>query len=107
MLAPADGQPGAVQLLRLRAGRQADGGHITRENEFEPVNTNDFNNSIDNMLFDYQGNLWFTSSRLGLLRLAKSAFKDIYGTIGMDRRVVNTIVSWQDCYKYRCSASAE
>jgi energy-coupling factor transport system substrate-specific component len=62
------------------------------------VNTNDFNTSIDNMLVDYQGNLWFTSSRLGLLRLAKSAFRDVYGTIGMTRRVVNTIVKWRDSY---------
>ena len=65
---------------------------------YHKLNTNDFNNSIDNMLYDYQGNLWFTSSRLGLLRLARSPFKDVYGSIGMDRRVVNTIVSWQDCY---------
>ena len=65
---------------------------------YHRVNTNDFNNSIDNMLYDYQGNLWFTSSRLGLLRLAKSAFKDVYGTIGMERRVVNAIVMWQGKY---------
>lgn len=65
---------------------------------YHNLNTNEFNNSIDNMLYDYQGNLWFTSSRLGLLRLAKSPFKDVYGSIGMDRKVVNAIVSWQDCY---------
>ncbi len=65
---------------------------------YHRVNTNDFNNSIDHMLCDYQGNLWFTSSRLGLLRLAKSAFKDVYGTIGMERRVVNAIVRWQGDY---------
>ncbi|MCR5001715.1 MAG: HD domain-containing protein [Lachnospiraceae bacterium] len=62
------------------------------------LNTNEFNNSIDNMLYDYQGNLWFTSSRLGLLRLAKSPFKDVYGAIGMKRQVVNTVVFWQGCY---------
>ena len=67
-------------------------------NGYHVLNTNDFNNSIDNMLYDYQGNLWFTSSRLGLLRLAKSPFKDVYGAIGMERKVVNAIVSWQDCY---------
>ena len=65
---------------------------------YHKLNTNEFNNSIDNMLYDYQGNLWFTSSRLGLLRLAKSPFKDVYGAIGMDRRVVNAIVSWQGNY---------
>ncbi len=65
---------------------------------YHRVNTNDFNNSIDNMLYDYQGNLWFTSSRLGLLRMSKSPFKDVYGSIGMERRVVNAIVFWQNAY---------
>ncbi len=65
---------------------------------YHRVNTNDFSNSIDNMLCDYQGNLWFTSSRLGLLRMTKSPFRDVYGAIGMERRVVNAIVNWQDCY---------
>ncbi|MBR4759637.1 MAG: HD domain protein, partial [Lachnospiraceae bacterium] len=65
---------------------------------YHQINTNEFNNSIDNMLYDYQGNLWFTSSRLGLLRLAKSPFKDVYGSIGMERKVVNAIVAWKDCY---------
>lgn len=62
------------------------------------LNTNEFNNSIDNMLYDYQGNLWFTSSRLGLMRLAKSPFRDIYGSLGMERTVVNAIVFWQNNY---------
>ena len=53
------------------------------KNGYHILNTNEFNNSIDNMLYDYQGNLWFTSSRLGLLRLAKSPFKDVYSAVGM------------------------
>ncbi len=65
---------------------------------YHRLNTNDFNNSIDNMLYDYLGNLWFTSSRLGLLRLAKSPFKDVYGSLGMDRKVVNSVVRWQNSY---------
>ncbi|MBR6395809.1 MAG: HD domain-containing protein [Lachnospiraceae bacterium] len=65
---------------------------------YHKLNTNEFNNSIDNMLYDYQGNLWFTSSRLGLLRLAKSPFKDVYGAIGIDREVVNAVVFWQKNY---------
>ena len=73
-------------------------GHIDSDGEFEKINTNDFNNSIDNMLMDYQGNLWFTSSRLGLLRLAPSDFRDIYSTAGMDYRVTNTIVQWNGVY---------
>ena len=73
-------------------------GYLDVNGAFHLINTNDFNNSIDNMLIDYQGNLWFTSSRLGLLRMAASAFKDVYSAIGMPSRVVNTIVKWQDSY---------
>ena len=69
-----------------------------RNGDYEQINTNDFNNSIDNMLVDYQGNLWFTSSRLGLLRMARSDFRDIYSTAGMNNRVVNTIVQWKNAY---------
>ena len=75
-------------------------GYLDTDGKYHPINTNDFNASIDNMLLDYQGNLWFTSSRLGLLRLAPSAFRDVYTTAGMDKRVVNTIVRWQGCYYF-------
>ena len=75
-------------------------GYISRDTDFELINTNDFNNSIDNMLIDYQGNLWFTSSRLGLLRMAPSAFKDVYSTVGMDTRVVNAVEKWQGEYYF-------
>ena len=75
-------------------------GHINRDSEFEQINTNDFNNSIDNMLIDYQGNLWFTSSRLGLLRMAPSSFRDVYSTAGMPNRVVNAVERWQGVYYF-------
>lgn len=74
--------------------------YIDTNGEYEKINTNDFNNSIDNMLVDYQGNLWFTSSRLGLLRMASSDFRDIYTTAGMDNRVTNTIVEWNGVYYF-------
>ena len=73
---------------------------VDTNGDYEKINTNDFNNSIDNMLVDYQGNLWFTSSRLGLLRMAASDFRDIYTTAGMDNRVVNTIVQWNGVYYF-------
>ncbi len=66
---------------------------------YEQIIIDDFNNSIDNMLVDYQGNLWFTSSRLGLLRLAPSDFRDLYSGIrGMENQVVNAVVCWNGNY---------
>ena len=74
-------------------------GYFNTKKEFVQINTKDFSTSIDHMLVDYQGNLWFTSSRLGLLRMARSDFRDIYGMAGLERNVVNTMVFWQDiCY---------
>ncbi len=70
-------------------------GYLDPAGHLHSVNVNEFNNSIDNALIDYQGNLWFTSSRLGLLRMAQSAFRDVYSTIGMESRVVNTVEKWQ------------
>ena len=67
---------------------------VNTAGEYERINTNEFNNSIDNMMVDYQGNLWFTSSRLGLLRLAASDFRDIYSTAGMESHVTNTVAQW-------------
>ena len=72
--------------------------YVNTAGVYERINTNDFNNSIDNMLVDYQGNLWFTSSRLGLLRLAASDFRDIYSTAGMESRVTNTVAQWNGVY---------
>ncbi len=69
-------------------------GYLDARHVFHPVNTNAFNNSIDHMILDYQGNFWFTSSRLGLLRLAESAFEDVYAMAGMDNRVVNAVTRW-------------
>ena len=73
-------------------------GLLDKYGSFQIINTNDFNNSIDNMLIDYQGNLWFTSSRLGILRMAPSAFRDVYATAGMTSQVVNTIAKWKNSY---------
>ena len=75
-------------------------GYLDTAGRFNNINVNSFNNSIDNMLIDYQGNLWFTSSRLGLLRLSSSPFRDVYSTVGMQERVVNTITRWKDRYYF-------
>ena len=69
-------------------------GYINDEDRFVPVNTNEFNNSIDRMIKDYQDNLWFASSRLGLLKMSESSFMDIYRTAGGKSVVVNSTMEW-------------
>lgn len=75
-------------------------GYFDVNGAFRIINTNEFNSSIDNTLIDYQGNLWFSSSRLGLLRLAPSSFLNIYNTIGIDHNVVNAVVFWKNAFYF-------
>lgn len=52
-------------------------GYYDAKGELINIDTGDFNSSIDHMTADYQGNLWFTSSRLGLLRLSRSSLRSL------------------------------
>ena len=74
--------------------------YVDDADRYHLINTNAFNNSIDNMLVDYQGNLWFTSSRLGLFRMAPSSFKDVYTAAGLAGRVVNAVTRWRGSYYF-------
>ncbi len=61
--------------------------------DYQLINTGAFNSSIDHMLVDYQGNLWFTSSRLGILRMCKSIFSWVdYGSEDEEQVVNSTAV---------------
>lgn len=70
-------------------------GYFDTHRTFNALNVKDFNNSVDSMTVDYQGNYWFASSRLGVLKLSKSPFTNIYSAIGMDSKVANSIALWQ------------
>ena len=48
------------------------------------------NNSIYHMMVDYEGNLWFTSTRLGVMKLVKNRFSDVFADYGIPDTVVNT-----------------
>ncbi|MBR1930068.1 MAG: HD domain-containing protein [Lachnospiraceae bacterium] len=48
------------------------------------------NNSVDNMIIDYEGDLWFASSRQGVMKTAPSLFTNLSLIAGLDDVVVNT-----------------
>lgn len=69
-------------------------GYVNSDKSVSVLNTESFDNSIDTMLSDYQGNYWFTSSRLGLLKMSNSAFVNLYSQLGMEQKVVNAVALW-------------
>ena len=46
-------------------------------------------NSIEKMMTDYQGNLWFTSSKQGVMKIVKSRFIDLNEQHDLEPTVVN------------------
>ncbi len=47
-------------------------------------------NSIDHLMEDYEGNLWFTSSRQGIMKIVENRFVDLSAMARLDPMVVNT-----------------
>ncbi len=65
-------------------------GYMNSKGVFARQETGDFNHSVENMSEDYQGNLWFASSRMGLLRLLRSPVTDVFADAGLKPCVVNS-----------------
>ena len=58
--------------------------------KFTHIRNIPMNNSIDHMLTDYEGNLWFTSRRQGVMKIVQNQFTDIYEWFGLNPAVVNS-----------------
>ena len=54
------------------------------------------NNSIDDMMVDYEGNLWFASSRQGIMKIVPNRFRNISRDAGLSDMVVNTTCIYQN-----------
>ena len=65
-------------------------GYFSASGKFCRQESGEFEHSIENMCEDYQGNLWFASSRLGLLRLLRSPVTDVFADAGLKQSVANT-----------------
>ena len=48
------------------------------------------NNNIKHVMVDYEGNLWFTSTRQGVMKLVSNPFVDVFDRYDLPSRVVNT-----------------
>ena len=72
-------------------------GCLQKGGSYSKLRLNQFENSIYHMTVDYQGNFWFSSSRLGLLRLSETSFDDIFGANGIEPHIVNSNTYWNGC----------
>ncbi|MDR2780442.1 MAG: hypothetical protein LBB28_04890, partial [Synergistaceae bacterium] len=63
---------------------------------FHPVDGALINNSFENMIEDYEGNLWFASSRSGVLLMSRAKLKNVFFAYNIPERTVNAIVKYHD-----------
>ncbi|MBR6173469.1 MAG: HD domain-containing protein [Eubacterium sp.] len=71
-------------------------GMIDKNGKFTRLGNIPMNNSITHILTDYQGNLWFTSSRQGVMKIVPNRFSDIYELYGLEPAVVNATCRLDD-----------
>ncbi len=70
-------------------------GYVRGSGAYMDINVGKFSSCIDHVIVDYQGNAWFTSSRLGLLKMCRSPFSEIYSSLNIEPAVVNAVGEWQ------------
>lgn len=57
--------------------------------KFSDLDNIPLTNSIEKMMTDYQGNLWFTSSKQGVMKIVKSRFSDLSESYDLEPSVIN------------------
>ena len=71
-------------------------GTLDQNGGYAPFENIPMNNSVEDMITDYEGNLWFVSSRQGVMKIVHNEFSDISGIAGLESRVVNTTCLYGD-----------
>ena len=64
-------------------------GYLDVKKEYHTLTDVPMDNSIEMMTADYQGNLWFASSRQGVMKVVTNNFFDVYEAAGLENEVVN------------------
>ncbi len=73
--------------------------HIDTDGKYQKLTQVDLNNSVDKMMVDYEGNLWFASSRQGIMKITNSVFANVTRIGGVYDRVCNsTLLVGDDLY---------
>ncbi|MCR4673873.1 MAG: hypothetical protein K5675_02595, partial [Lachnospiraceae bacterium] len=67
-------------------------GFVNESGEIQNLTSENFNTAISDVMVDKQGNVWYSSSKQGVLELSKNPFTDLFKKVGIEGDAVNTIV---------------
>ena len=77
-------------------------GYVNSSNECTVMSEIPMNNAVTKMITDHENNLWFTSSRQGVMKLVPDRFTDISKLADLDTTVVNTTCVSKDTLWLGC-----
>ena len=63
---------------------------VLDEDGFHSLQNLPLDNSINQVMKDYEGNLWFVSSRQGVMKLVNNSFADVFSRYDLTKCVVNS-----------------
>lgn len=63
---------------------------VIDDNGFHYLELLPMNNSVTDVMADYEGNLWFASARQGVMKLVSNRFFNVFERFGLEEEVVNT-----------------
>lgn len=69
-------------------------GRVVSKGKIVTLESMQFNESMSDMIKDFEGNYWFTSYRKGLLLLEQSKFQNVTMKYGIDNSIVNCVTSY-------------
>lgn len=69
---------------------------LLKEDGVQTLNNVPMNNAVNHVMADYEGNLWFTSTRQGVMKIVKNSFSDIYQRYHLSKAVVNSTCMYGD-----------
>ena len=94
-LVQIDIQPiSTVQMIQFIDGKLwicgSNGIGFVENGTFHLLENLPMNNSIGGVMMDYLGNLWFTSTRQGVMKIVPNQFSNLFQRFGLPANVVNT-----------------
>ncbi|MBE5945669.1 MAG: response regulator [Lachnospiraceae bacterium] len=66
-------------------------GYFLSEGSFVKINDCEIDSYLSDMIQDYEGNYWISSTRMGVLLLSRSKFTDFNMYVGMQETMVNAV----------------
>ena len=98
---PIDIQPiSTVQMISSIDGKLwicgSNGIGYVESEAFHLLENLPMNNSVGGVMMDYLGNLWFTSTRQGVMKIVPNQFSDLFQRFDLPTSVVNTTCMTED-----------